>query len=224
LCEQSLALFEKLGDEHGRAVILHRLSLCAMVIRGDLDRARELVEASHELHARSDDWWRRTWGHAQTTGTRGAIARDSGDDRLARELLEESAELARAVGAPWWQGGMLAELAALALREGRVDDAERYARESLALAAELRDRTGRVFGVGLLACVAAERGQLERAGRLWGAIEDERTFAPLGGWQRHRDERYARIRELATPAFDAAVAAARALELDEAVEYALAQT
>src|SRR5581483_2788955 len=131
LCEQSLALFEELGDEHGCAVILHRLSLCAMVIRGDLDRARELVDASHELHARNDDWWQRTFGHAQTTGTRGAIARERGDDALARDMLEESAELARAAGAPWWQAGMLAELAALELRERRVDDAERYARGSL---------------------------------------------------------------------------------------------
>ena len=72
--------------------------------------------------------------------------------------------------------------------------------------------------------MAAERGQLERAGRLWGAIEDERAIAPLGGWQRHRDERYARIRALATPAFDAAVAAGREIELDEAVEHALSQT
>jgi hypothetical protein len=37
--QESLALFEELGDEHGRAVILHRLSITAM-IRGDLDRAR----------------------------------------------------------------------------------------------------------------------------------------------------------------------------------------
>jgi predicted ATPase len=223
LWEQSLTLFEELGDEHGCAVLLHRLGISAMV-RGDLDRARELVESSHELHARSDDWWRRTWGHAQTTGTLGAVARDTSDDARALELLEESAELAGAAGVAWWQGGMLAELAALSLREGRCDDAERYARESLAVADDLRDRSGRVFGVGLLACVAAELGQSERAGRLWGAIEDERAFAPLGGWHRHRDERHVRIRELATPAFDAAVAGGRELELDDAVEYALGQS
>lgn len=218
--EQSLALFEELGDEHGSAVILHRLSISAM-IRGDLERARELVEASHEIHARNDDRWRKAWGHAQTTGTRGAIARDSGDDALARELLEASAELACSAAVPWWQAGMLAELAALSLREGRVDDAEVYARESLGIADELRDRSGRVFGVGLLACVAAERGDLERAGRLWGAIEDERAFAPLGGWERHRNERQARIREHATPAFDSAVVVGRELELHEAVALAL---
>ncbi len=222
LWEQSLALFEELGDEHGCAVLLHRLSISAM-IRGDLDRARALVESSHEVHARNDDWWQRTWGHAPTA-TRGAIARDEGDEALALELLSESAEVARAVGVDWWWGGMLAELAALSLREGRVDDAERDARESLALAASLRDRSGRVFGLGLLACVAAERGALERAGRLCGAIEDERAFAPLGGWQRHRDACYARIRKLANPAFDAGLAAGRELELDEAVAEALGES
>ena len=45
--------------------------------RGDLERARELVEQSHEIHRRTDD----LWGLAQTTGTLGAIARDEGDER-----------------------------------------------------------------------------------------------------------------------------------------------
>jgi predicted ATPase len=218
--EQSLALFEELGDEHGCAVLLHRLGISAM-IRDDYPRARELVESSHEIHARNDDWWQRTWGHAQTTGTLGAIARDGGDDARALELLRESAELAHATGVVWWQGGMLAELSALALRQGRVDDAARHAIESLSIATTLGDRSGRVFGVGLLASVAAERGELERAGRLWGAIEDERALAPLGGWQRHRDACAARIEQLTNDDFDRGLAVGRELELDEAVQEAL---
>jgi hypothetical protein len=220
LWEQSLALFEELDDEHGCAVLLHRLGISAM-IRGDLVRARELVESSHDIHARTDDWWRKTWGHAQTTGTLGAIARDTGDEALALELLRESADLARAVGVVWWQGGVLAELAALSLREERVEDTEALARESLAIAAQLGDRSGRVFGVGLLACVAAQRGELERAGRLWGAIESERAFAPLGGWQRHRDTCHARIQQAADAEFALGLAAGRELELDVAVQEAL---
>ncbi len=220
LWEQSLALFEELGDEEGCAVLRHRLSITAM-LGGDLDRARELVESSHELHARNEDWWRRTWGHAQTTGTLGAIARDRGDDAEALSLLQKSAELAGAAEIAWWRGGMLAELAALHLREGRPGDAEAYAQESLTIAEQVRDRSGRVFGVGLLATIAAEQGDLERAGRLWGAIEHEQAFAPLGGWQRHRDACSARIEELAGADFEQALAAGRELELDEAVEYAL---
>ena len=221
--EKSLDLFESLGDEHGRAVLLHRLSITAM-IRGDLDGARELVKASHAIHARSDDWWRRTWGNAQTVGTRGAIARDAGDDEFAQEQFIESAELARAVGLHWWHSGVLGELAALSLRQGRIEEADGYARESLVAARDLGDRSGRVFGVGLLACAAAERGELQRAGRLWGAIEDKVALAPLGGWQRHRDACHARLRQLGNSDFELGLAAGRGRELDEAVAEALGET
>ena len=216
--EQSLALFEQLGDEHGRAVLLHRLGISAM-IRGRLDRARELVDESDEIHKRTGD----LWGRAQTIGTLGAIARDAGDEERAFELIEQSAAMALEVGVRWWQGGMLAELAALSLSVGRIDEAEARVRDALAIAVELRDRPGRVFGVGLLARVAAERGQRERAGRLWGAIEDEVAAAPLGGWQRHRDECAERVLALASREFEGARAEGRELPLEEAVEYALSE-
>jgi ATP/maltotriose-dependent transcriptional regulator MalT len=189
--------------------------------RGDLARARELVETSHEIHERGDDWCRKAWGQAQTTGTLGAIARDTGDDETARELLRESADLAGGVGVEMWQGWMLLELAALSLRARRVDEAEDAATRALEIAVGLRDRPSQVFGVGLLACVAAERGELERAGRLWGAIEDERTFAPLGGWQLHRDDCYARLQRLENAQFEAGLAEGRKLELDAAAEEGL---
>ncbi len=216
LWEQSLALFEELGDEHGRAVLLHRLGISAMH-RGVLDRARDLVDESDEIHQRTGD----LWGRAQTVGTLGAIARDAGDDQRALELIEHSAEMAREAGVRWWQGGMLAELAALLLNGGRLDEAELRARESLVIADELRDRAGRVFGLGLLARVAAERGESERAGRFWGAIEDDDAVAPLGGWRRHRQECEARIREAAGPEFERGCAEGRGLTLDDAVSLAL---
>ena len=161
------------------------------------------------------------WGLAQTTGTLGAIARDEGDERAALELVRESASLAREAGSPWWECGALAELACLSLRAGLLEEGEAHARQSLALAVELRDRAGRIFGVGILAGVAAERGQLERAGRLWGAIEDAEAGAPLGGWRRHREEFEVRIRELAGPEFERGVAEGRTLTLDDAVALAL---
>ncbi len=219
--KQSLALFEQLGDEHGRAVLLHRLGVLAMW-KGDLDQARALVEESHAIHERSDDRWERIFGLAQTIGTLGAIARDAGEEQRASELIEKSAAMGREVGVPWWESGMLAELACLSLSAGRIDEAETRARESLALAEQLRDRAGRVFGVGLLASIAAARGQLERAGRLWAAIENEDAVAPLGGWRRHREACEARIREVVGQEFERGCAEGRALTLDDAVSLALA--
>ncbi|MBA2643274.1 MAG: hypothetical protein H0U82_10150 [Actinobacteria bacterium] len=213
---QSLALFEQLEDEHGRAVLLHRLGISAM-LRGDLERARELVAVSDEIHQRADD----VWGRAQTTGTLGAITRDEGDERSALDLVRESAALAREAGSKWWESGALAELASLSLNAGLVDEGEVHARESLAIADRLRDRPGRIFGVGLLARVATERGQPERAGRLWGAIEDDDAGAPLGGWRRHRATCETRIRAAVGLEFERGYADGRGLVLDEAVSIAL---
>ena len=220
LWEQSLLLFQELGDEHGRAVLLHRLGISAMW-KGDLERARALVEESQAIHERGDNPWERIFGVAQTVGTLGAIARDAGEEQHAAELIERSAAMGREVGVPWWESGMLAELACLSLQAGRVDDSETSARQSLALAEQIRDRAGLVFGVGLLATVAALRWQLERAGALWGAIEDEDAVAPLGGWRRHRQACGVLIRKAAGPEFERGRAEGRALTLDDAVALAL---
>ena len=75
--------------------------------RKEPERARELVEASHAIHERNDD----RWGLTQTIGTLGALARDAGDDARAFDLIAKSASLAREVAVPWWESGMLAELA-----------------------------------------------------------------------------------------------------------------
>jgi len=217
LYEQSLALFTQLGDEHGRAVLLHRLGIQAMR-RNEPERARELVEASHTIHERNND----RWGLTQTIGTLGALARDAGEEGRAYELITKSAALAREVAVPWWESGMLLELAHITLDAGRIDEGEVRAREALRLADQMRDRGGRVFGIGLLARVAAERGQRERAGRLWGAVENENVGAPLGGWRRHRRRCEELIRHAASTEFDRGYAEGRSLRLEDAVALALA--
>jgi predicted ATPase/class 3 adenylate cyclase len=184
LTEQSLALYDELGDERGRAVMLHRVGLSALWA-GDVGRARSLVEESQAIHERRKD----RFGVAQTLGALGAIAREEGDEDRAYELLTESGAIAREFPggfADWWAAGTLAERASLALSAGRLDEAEAHAREALSLAESLQDRAGRVLGVGLLAAIAAARDQHERARRLWSAVEHEDAVFPLGGWRRHR--------------------------------------
>jgi predicted ATPase/class 3 adenylate cyclase len=219
LYERSLGLFDELGDERGRAVLLHRLGIQAMR-RGELGRARELVEASHTIHERYGD----RYGLAQTVGTLGAIERDAGNGERAYELIAESAELAVDAGVLWWQAGMLIELAALSLEAGRTDEAEATARRSLELAQRMRDYGGRVFGVGLFACIAADRAEPGLAGRLWGAIEGDLVGAPLGGWIRHRAACEAHLAEVAGSDLDRGLEAGRHLSLDDAAALALGET
>jgi predicted ATPase/class 3 adenylate cyclase len=217
LWEQSLALFEQLGDVLGRAVLLHRLGVSALQ-RGELERARELAEASDELYLQAGV----AWGRSLTSGLLGAIARDEGDEKRAFDLMAEGAAVAHEFGILWWEGGLLAELASLSLNTGRVDEAEERARTSLGIANELRDRPGRIFGVGLLACVAAAHGEREHAGLLWGSIEEADAVAPLGGWRGHRRECEALISRAAGADFERGRAAGRELTLDAAVARALA--
>ena len=217
LYEESLDVYDGMGDDHGRAVLLHRFGILAMQ-RQDLAKARKLVEESHAIHERFDD----AWGLAQTVGTLGAIERDAGNGGGAYALIADSADRAEGVGQLWWMAGMLVELAALSLEADRLEDAEAKARESLEIANPMRDYGGRVFGVGILACVAAERAELTKAGRLWGAIEEHEVGAPLGGWLRHRAACEAHLAEHAGPELEAALAVGRELSLDDAVELALA--
>jgi len=211
LYRESLTLFEELGDEQGQAVLAHRLGISALR-HGDLETARTLVERSNTAHEHAGNHW----GQAQAVGTLGAVARDAGDHANAYRLIEASSRMARDVGVHWWEGGMLAELANLALAAGRLDDAEANAMESLKLAQRAGDRSGRLFGVGLLARVAAERGDTERAATLWSAVRDQDGIAPLGGWRRHRDAYADRMTSLLENA-----ETRPAIPLDEAVALAL---
>ena len=211
---ESLAIFRDLDDEPGQAVLLHRLAISAQR-RGDVARASDLVTRSHEIHERLGN----RWGQAQTLGTMGAIARDVGDQARACELLLASLDLAQAARVTWWVSGTLAELANLDIEGGRMEQADARARESLSLADQMGDRAGRLFGVGLLARIAAELGQPTLASDLWGAVADEDAGAPLGGWRRHREEYRPQI-EARLPSRSRATEAT-SLTLDEAVALAL---
>ena len=111
------------------------------------------------------------------------------------------------------------------------DDARAAAplRESVRLAAGLRDAWSIAYGVIGLAGVAANQGRAERAVRLFGALESLRermgVAAPWGAWQPlgERDLTTAR-EELDPETFEAAWAEGRAMKLEEAVAEALAES
>jgi predicted ATPase/DNA-binding SARP family transcriptional activator len=211
---ESLAIFRELGDEAGQAVLLHRLAISAQR-RGDLVQASRLVAQSHEIHERLGS----RWGQAQTLGTMGAIARDSGDQARAYDLFLSSLDLAQSARVTWWVSGTLAELANLDIELGRIERADARARESLTLADQMGDRAGRLFGVGLMARIAAELGQFTLANDLWTAVADEDAGAPLGGWRRHREEYRAQLE--ARLSSNARPAEMTSLTLEEAVALAL---
>ena len=205
---QSGELFRQAGDESGVATAVFRLGVIA-VRTGDVQLGRRLWEESLETWRRLGD----SVGELQAVGNLGWYEFEHGDFERGWDLTERSLELAREVGWTWWIVGRMGELAERALDAGRTDEGERRGREFLALAREIEDRTNTVFGLGMLAWAAASRGDAERAGVLWAAVEAEETRGPLAMWVPSRDKYAAHI--------PPAVGAVAEMTLDEATAYAL---
>ena len=208
-CESALELFRQIEDERGIAEARFRLGVVA-ARNGEVELARGLWQESLEEWERLGD----DAGVTQALGNLGWWEFEHGEDREhAWQLTERSLMLARRLGWQWWEINQLGELAERTLDIGDLEEGERRAREYLARSRDIEDRSAAMLGVGMLAWVAAERGDRERAGILWAAIEVEEAKAHDVQWAWARDKYAARVGEAPQPAVP--------LELERAVEYAL---
>jgi predicted ATPase len=199
LCEESLVIYEGLEDEHGIAVLLHRLAICSLQ-NGEPDLARERAEQSLEIHRRLGN----DKGACQPLSLLGVLALLSGDRANGVAMLEESAALAKRIGWRWWYAGTVSTLADVALLDGRTEDARALLREALDLALQIRDRVGLSWYLGQLAFAAALEGRMTEAGRIWGTVEAAKVFIPGGPWPRDFDALQSRLLELADDSFEEA--------------------
>jgi predicted ATPase len=213
---QSLEAFRAVGDDVEAAELLLRLGYSALY-RGDRDRSRALAEESLAIFAAAGHGQ----GVAQATGLMGELDYADGLHDAGCRGMQESADLAGEAGFAWWRAGMLGKLADCHAEQGRLDEAENCAREACAISQALGDRLRVVRGLARLARLAAERGEPERAGLLWGAVEADEEHGPIGAWENER-ERYAQaLAEVAGPDFERGRDQGRRLALDEAVSAAL---
>jgi len=210
---ESLAMFEELGDELAAADLRFRVA-ANLTNRGDVaEGARAMADALAEFR-RLDH----RIGEAQAVGYQGYIASRGSDLATAADRFETSLAIAREVDWPWWALHMLSNLAEVNRRLRRLDDADRDAREALGIADELGDRMSMVFSAAEVAWVAALRGDVTTAGRIWGAIEAEEEVAPIGQWPAQRAEYEAAVRGTGGPQFERGREQGRLLSLVESVD------
>ena len=219
LHEESLALFRRLGDRRGEALLLIRSAVEAWRI-GDVDGARALCEESIEYFRSLGS----VKGEAEALLILSYVPMKEGRFEEAFELADRAAVLAREVGWSWWESGALGTAAESALSLGRTDQGRERALRALSINHEIGSRQWTLFSLAELAWAAAQTGDPVRAGRLWGAIEAEAERGRIGQWEEgERDEYAAHLVPVAGPEFDRGVATGRALPLAEAVEYALGE-
>jgi non-specific serine/threonine protein kinase len=165
-------------------------------------------------------------GRSSADHVLGVALQMSGDLEGAREVMEERLEHARAAGNEFVVFTESANLSMVERQLGNLDRAEALSLEALRFATSNRDELGIPWGINGLAAVTAAQGRLERAATLIGIAES--LLAKAGGeWP--PDEREQFEGTLATlsaglspTALEQARAIGTAMDLDDAVAFAMA--
>jgi predicted ATPase/DNA-binding SARP family transcriptional activator len=229
LAQQSLELARELGDLEGIGYALHVLGNVALS-RGDAAEAVELYEESAQ-------YWRQLGAKrflSRTLRNIGLAAYSSGDFAQSRAMLEESLALAREARDPGTLVNHgLTELALLEVAAGRPSEALPFLRESLERADAIMEKRTIAWDLTALAAVATGRGEAATAARLLGsgfvggqARASDSNFAGslVAPFERdfHADVVAAAGALLSPEEFEAERAVGEAMNVEEAIEYALA--
>jgi predicted ATPase/class 3 adenylate cyclase len=188
---------------------------------GDSQEGRRLSAEALEL-ARST---RDIRGEAVILGNMAHQQTVEGDTAGAEKLLEHSLDLFRTVGDVYGVATSLSDLALHAFRRGDLEAASRNIRESLGLSSSIGDALTSVHTLVVASGVALAREHDDACARLCGAAE---TLSAANGFEifvlerRLIDETTEAARERLGDRFQAEYSAGSALELEAAVELALA--
>ena len=179
----SFDLFSAAGADaeaaHGRFRIATN-----MIFRGETADGWPLMERALEDFDRRD----LPLGRSQVLGLLAQRSYAEGALSLGLEQALQSAALADEAGWTWWAAGEYDDAAMFERELGQLDAAELHSVRSLELALRLGDQRLILFGAAGLAAIAAARGDAERAGRIWGAVEAEASTGRVGRWHRERPE------------------------------------
>ena len=158
LYQQSLDIFERLGDQHGRASSLHALGIISQD-QGKYEKARGLYQQSLDIFERLGD----QHGRASPLGQLATIAHHQGKYEEARSLYWQSLEISEQLGDQRRRTMTLHHLGMIAQDQGEYKEARRLYQQNLELFEQLRDQCGRAATLHQLANIAYLQGEYEEA-------------------------------------------------------------
>ena len=221
LGEESLILFRQLGDQRGCGTALRVLAMLAHA-QDDFAEAQALYKESLTLARQAGP----QWAIAHTLCNLGEVTLYLDDYAEARALCEESLTLFRQAGNLEGIAYPLRSLARMAHAQGGIAEAQTLYKESLTLLRQVGDRLSASMVLGHLGALAHRQNQMERSVRLLEADSALRESIGAGLFAVNPAEMNAILalaaEALGREAFAAARDAGRAMTLEEAVEYALA--
>jgi predicted ATPase len=220
---QSAVLFRREGDKVGEGFAMVSRGLAKLTsIPPDPVGAREDVDVSLALFREVHEGWGEVL--ALVTLGRVALLEEKTDEAL--EHLEESLRLSKERQDGFSTTVAQHHLGWAYIAKGRIDEAEDELEESLQYTNQVRHHEGSAYALEGLLGVAAARGDIERAGLMFGASEMLREqvgmYNPVAfAFDRRLVEQ---LRSGATrDAFERGHTAGRMLSPEEAIAYALPQ-
>lgn len=225
LLEESRALFRQAKDRHGEALALAATGIPTFQ-QGDVERATAILEEGIDLLRDVGDKWETGFMLAHL----GMIYLDQDEQELAAMHFEESLALSRETGHKFSGSVSLYNLAGAAQGRGDHERAAELYAEGLTLAVELSDKANAAYCLEGLARVTGTRGDHERAVRMLGAAAALLEAAGDPVYAHAQDRAYyervvgALRSGLDEETFRAAWSEGRAMEMEQAVEYALEPT
>jgi len=220
LYRECVALFRELDDPRGPLYLQIMLALLKMV-RGQYSDAEPLLENCADLACALGE----TFLVAVTLGNLAVVVHARGDADRAASLFEESLKLARDVGDVFLESHILSYKGRAELSDSDLVSAERTFAESLAIARELADSFATMWALERFAELAAARHAHERAATVLGAAarlrEEAGLSIPPHEEREHKRVAAATCTALGDDAYDHAWREGSAMDLEDAVRYAL---
>jgi predicted ATPase/DNA-binding XRE family transcriptional regulator/Tfp pilus assembly protein PilF len=224
--EEAVALYRRLSDQRSLAWAIFWLNTCSIGLMENADeyaRAIALTEEALELLRQAGD----VADVGQGLNNLGQYAIAHGDHVRAKAAFQESLEIARAIGDQIREQIEYSNLGSLALADGDYETAMTLFTRTLVWARERGNSPNILSGLANLTSFWQVRGQPERAARLIGA--GEALSKNLGVRLQLDDQgaydRYVtRVRtQLSDEKFKALQAEGQAMDMEQAIEYALAE-
>jgi predicted ATPase/DNA-binding winged helix-turn-helix (wHTH) protein/predicted negative regulator of RcsB-dependent stress response len=218
--ERSLECWRTLPDQLAVARSLHNLANVAKV-RGDYARAQTALNEATQIFEKVHD----PSGAAWSINQQGDIAREQGNLQAAGDYYKRALTAFREAGDRWGCARSLADLGYVYCGQGKYEAARGAYREALEGFAKLGHKRGIARALEGSACLAAARGQAERALKLAGAAEHMRRLisAPLPqAEQSELQEKLAMAwKLLGEPEGKSAWAEGGAMSIESAIQYSL---
>ncbi len=221
--EECIVLSRRFGEHHDLGLALQFLSM-EVLGQGDTAEAlRTVTEGVAELRLVADE---QPVALALALASQGVAEVAAGDLAAARASLVESIALMRTAKDSWAVALPLRNLGVVGFVSGELASAAAVVRESLETLRDHRDPWFVSRSLETLAVITSAQGHHARAARLFGAGETMRATVGAAVLQFYRtdyDRALAATRKaLGDAAFSHALRAGRALRIDEAMAFALA--